>query len=136
MFEILWPKHAGRFDVILDNIKRHTMLMHGEVEMAHIAEADTARKVALQEYERAHESQDRQAFDSVVSSLNPTLYDKELERLSTDCSAGTGGWLTGHSVYTKWLDAADEHSRLFWIQGIPGAGTSFFQLNSLSLIYF
>lgn len=134
MFEILWPKYSGRFDVIIDNIKKHTMLMHDEVEMAHIAEADTARKLALQEYERAHESQDRQEFSSVISSLNPSLYDKELERLSADCSAGTGGWLAGHSPYMKWLDASDDSSRLFWVQGIPGAGTLSCQVYNFSLM--
>lgn len=134
MFEILWPKYAGKFDVILENIRKHTMLMHGEVEMAHIAEADTARKVALQEYERAHESQDRQAFDSVINSLNPLLYDKEFERLSTNCSPGTGAWLAGHSAYTEWRDANDDSSQLFWIQGIPGAGTLFRQMILHSLI--
>lgn len=98
------------------------MLMQGKVTLAHIIEVDEGRKLALQEYERAHESEDRRALDSVISSLNPVLYDKDLERLSSNCAVGTGHWLSGNSSYIKWRDAVDDSSRLFWIQGIPGAG--------------
>ncbi|KAK7698936.1 hypothetical protein SLS57_012494 [Botryosphaeria dothidea] len=125
VFEIIWPKYSGKLEVILENIKKHAMLMQGEVTLAHIIEVDEGRKLALQEYERAHESEDRRALDSVISSLNPVLYDKDLERLSSNCAVGTGHWLSGNSSYIKWRDAVDDSSRLFWIQGIPGAGKSY-----------
>lgn len=125
VFEIIWPKYSGKLEVILENIKKHAMLMQGEVTLAHIIEVDEGRKLALQEYERAHESEDRRALDSVTSSLNPVLYDKDLERLSSNCAVGTGHWLSGNSSYIKWRDAVDDSSRLFWIQGIPGAGKSY-----------
>jgi hypothetical protein len=122
-FQSLWPKYAGKLKVVQDNITKHTILMQGEVTLAEITEAHTARTRSLQEYERNHEFQQRQDFEMVLASLAPNLYDQELERLRGKCTIDSTSWLANHVQYQKWFDESDKSTRLLWLEGIPGAGS-------------
>ncbi|KAH6888169.1 hypothetical protein B0T10DRAFT_515086 [Thelonectria olida] len=125
LFESLWPRYAGKLKVVQDNITKHRMLMQGEVTIAEIAEAHSARTRSLEEYERSHEFQQRQDFDMVFASLAPNLYDEELERLKEKCVIDSASWLSSNPQFQQWFDASDDSIRLLWLEGIPGAGKTY-----------
>jgi len=104
------------------------MLMDGEVALENVAGAFAAHKRALEEYERQHDFQQRQDFEAVMGFLSPRLYNQDLERLKRDCNVQCGSWLQKHDLYCRWLDAADESTKLLCLQGIPGAGEIHYQI--------
>jgi len=122
-FESIWPRYAGKISLIRQNMERHRLLLDSEVNLAHITEAHTARLQAYKEYEQTHEFQQRQDFASIKSSLNPQLYDQELERISKDCIGETGQWLRTQDAFRAWSDPHDVVHRVLWLEGIPGAGS-------------
>jgi len=123
-FESLWPKSAGKISVIQNNIIRHKALMSNEVTLENVVQAYEARARAYQEYERTHRFQDQLNFEDAKAALMPHLYDGDLEKFGRECHTGSGQWLQEEETFRNWVDANDHSVRLFWLQGIPGAGTS------------
>jgi hypothetical protein len=121
-FESLWPKYGNKITIIMANIDRHAHLMIGEVTLTDIVKADEAREQAMEKYTRDEEFQRRQDFESVKQSLLPKLYDDELEEFSKRRCPHSGEWLESDDQFSRWLDPKDKSQRLFWLQGIPGAG--------------
>ena len=121
-FESLWPKYGNKIKVIMANIERHNNLMIGEVTLADIRKAHEAREQALKRYTRDEDFQRRQDFEAVKQGLRPKLYDDELEGYRRIHCPGTGEWLDSNDQFCRWLDPKNKSQRLFWLQGIPGAG--------------
>jgi hypothetical protein len=121
-FESLWPKYGNKITIIMANIDRHAHLMIGEVTLTDIVKAHEAREQAVEKYTRDEEFQRRQDFESVKQSLLPKLYDDELEEFSKRRCPHSGEWLESDDQFSRWLDPKDKSQRLFWLQGIPGAG--------------
>ncbi|KAF2138225.1 uncharacterized protein K452DRAFT_90147 [Aplosporella prunicola CBS 121167] len=124
-FESIWPKYFGKIQLIIENIEKHRNLMDSEVTLANIMEADAARLDAYRRYEQNQEFQQRQDFNTAKTSLSPALYDHELERIKRECSVQSGNWLETLEQFRSWLDPSKSTTRLFWLQGIPGAGKTF-----------
>jgi hypothetical protein len=61
----------------------------------------------------------------VRAAISPYLYDNDLEAFRRECQVESGQWLEEEDNFKKWSDPDDHSVRLFWLQGIPGAGTSF-----------
>lgn len=108
--------------MITENVKKHKVLMDDSITLAHVVEAHAARQRAFDEFERQHEFRQRQDFEAVKSSLNPVLYDRDLQRLKTRRVVRSGDWLLDHEEHKSWIDPSDKTTRLLWLQGIPGAG--------------
>jgi len=123
-FESLWPRSANRISGIQSNIIRHKALMNSEVTMESVVQAYEAREKAYQEYERTHQFQDWQNFEGVKAAISPYLYDNDLGAFRRECQVESGQWLEEEDNFKKWSDPNDRSVRLFWLQGIPGAGTS------------
>jgi hypothetical protein len=121
-FESLWPKYGNKITIIMANIDRHTHLMIGEVTLTDIVKAQEAREQAMEKYIRDEEFQRRQDFESVKQSLLPKLYDDELESFRKRRFPRSGEWLESDDQFSGWLDPKNKSQRLFWLQGIPGAG--------------
>jgi hypothetical protein len=121
-FESLWPLYAGKFFVIRQNMERHRLLLDNQATLSHITEAHAARVRAYREYEDTYEFQQRQDFATVKSSLNPQLYDDELERLRVTCTVESGKWLKRKESFSLWSDTNNLLDRLLWLEGIPGSG--------------
>jgi hypothetical protein len=121
-FESLWPQYAGKFSVIRQNMERHRLLLDNQATLSHITEAHAARVRAYREHEDAYEFQQRQDFATVKSSLNPQLYDDELERLRVTCTVEAGEWLKRKEFFSLWSDPNNLLDRLLWLEGIPGSG--------------
>jgi hypothetical protein len=122
-FESLWPRSANKISAIQNNIIRHKALMNSEVTLENVVQAYEARERAYREYERTHQFQDWQNFEDVKLALIPHLYDGDLEKFGRECQIGSGQWLQEEDRFKIWADAKDHSVRLFWLQGIPGAGT-------------
>lgn len=122
--------------MITEHIEQHRILMDGSITLAHFVEAHAARQRALEEFERQHEFRQSQDLEVVKSSLNPALYDRDLQRLKTCRIVGSGQWLLGQKEYNSWIDASDKTTRLLWIQGIPGAGKLFKCLSSTGIHHY
>jgi hypothetical protein len=123
-FESMWPRSANKISVIQSNIIRHKALINSEVTLESVVQAYEAREKAYQEYERTHQFQDWQNFESVRAAISPYLYDNDLEAFRRECQVKSGQWLEEEDNFKKWSDPNDHSVRLFWLRGIPGAGTS------------
>lgn len=130
-FESLWPKSAGRIQVITENIEKHRILMDGSITLAHIIEAHAARQRAFEEFDRQHDFRQRQDLEAAKYSLSPVLYDRDLQRLKACRVVRSGEWLLDQEQYINWIDPSDKKSRLLWLQGIPGAGEPYVCCHSL-----
>jgi hypothetical protein len=98
--------------------------MNSEVTLENVVQAYEARERAYQEYERTHQFQDRQNFEDAKVALSPHLYDADLEKFGRECPIESGEWLQKEDSFKNWANANHCSVRLFWLQGIPGAGTS------------
>jgi len=123
-FESLSPRSANKISVIQTDLTRHKALINSEVPLASVIQAYEAREKAYQEYERMHQFQDWQNFEGVRVALSPYLYDNDLEAFRKECQVESGQWLEEEDDFKKWSDPNDHSVRLFWLQGIPGAGKS------------
>lgn len=120
----MWPKQRDKIQVVLSHIERHTFLLRNETRMEHIREEHEARLRALDHFEKSERSYRKQEYSAIKESISPKFYDDELYRIRNQICEGTGKWLMRDLTFGKWLKATDETSKLVWLQGIPGAGTS------------
>ena len=125
-FDALWPKYAEKLKVVLDNIDHHNRLMSVKTTLIDLREAREARNRALAEFELNRESREKQGFETCRAGLSPILYDKDLVRLLDDCTKGTCGWLWTDGSFQRWLNNKSKGSSVFWLSGMPGAGSCFF----------
>ena len=123
LFEALWPKHRDKIKVVTTNIKQHTHLMRREVQFNHLQEAHEARCRSLEHFESTKKVQQRQEYQAIKTDISPRSYDANLNWLQGRTCKETGGWLLKDPDFAKWLDFSQHSARLFWLQGIPGAGT-------------
>lgn len=121
-FDSIWPRYAGKTNVIRQNIGRHRLLIDREVTQPYIAQAMSARLQEYKIYEESHKTQYQQKFVSIKSSLELISYDKELEDLTQNCMKNSGQWLTDSDQFLEWSGSPVKMKRVLWIQGIPGAG--------------
>ena len=98
--------------------------MDGEVTLAHITEAHSARISAEERHEKDQERDERMEFQLIQNSIRPHFYDSDLERLRQHCSVQAGDWLENDDVFATWQDVNDQSVPVFWLTGIPGAGMS------------
>jgi hypothetical protein len=96
--------------------------MNSEVTLESIIRADEDRRRVFDAHERMQDHQDWQDFEAARSGLDPYLYDADLERLANECQPDAGQWLEEDDSFKKWSDPNDNSARVFWLQGIPGAG--------------
>jgi hypothetical protein len=98
------------------------MLMTGSVTIHEIARSYAARTRAFHEMEDDRNSEDSLNFQAVMMYLSPYFYEAELHKFQTDYSLESGKWLNENNDFKCWLDPDDLTVRIFWLQGIPGAG--------------
>ena len=96
--------------------------MRKEVELEHIREAHGLRLMALDHFKNAERSHRLQQYQAIKADINPRTYDDKLNWYHGRVCKGTGKWLFADSTFKRWLDQADQTTRVLWIQGIPGAG--------------
>jgi hypothetical protein len=100
----------------------HKTLLSNEATLASMMQAQIDRENSLKTYENQYEFQMRQDFEAAMSSLNPRLYDKDLDRCKRQMNPESGNWLNNNQSFKAWLDQTDKSTQVLWLQGIPGAG--------------
>lgn len=122
MFEMFWPSHRDRIQVVVKHMASHRDLMRKEVRMEEIRRADEMRNRELQHFVQTEENNIAQEYASHRAHLAPKSYDADLYRFSEAVCNGTGKWLFRDQSFQNWLVGKDKAKPILWLRGIPGAG--------------
>ena len=108
--------------VVMSHIERHKTLMRNEVRLEHIREEHEARVRSFEHFERTEKHHRQQEYNAIRADISPTCYNSKLDWILGRAYEGTGNWLLRHDTFVNWLDTANHSTKIFWLQGIPGAG--------------
>ncbi|KAG5768598.1 hypothetical protein H9Q72_003910 [Fusarium xylarioides] len=122
MFEILWPRHKDRIQVVVKHMGSHRDLFRKEVRMEEIRRADEMRNRELQHFVQTEDNNIAQEYASHRAHLAPKSYDADLYRFSEAVCNGTGKWLFRDQSFQDWLTGIEKAKPILWLRGIPGAG--------------
>ncbi|KAG9503428.1 hypothetical protein J7337_006273 [Fusarium musae] len=131
MFEMLWPRHKDRIQVVVKHMASHRDLFRREVRMEEIRRADEMRNRELQHFVQTEENSIAQEYASHRAHLAPKNYDADLYRFSESVCNGTGKWLFRNESFQNWLAGKDKAKPILWLRGIPGAGEPLVLLQSM-----
>ncbi|KAI9708610.1 MAG: hypothetical protein M1820_003828 [Bogoriella megaspora] len=124
-FESMWPRLNNKIKIVVEHIKRVTLLLRTEVNLEHIQAEYQVRLRALEHFERTEKSHMRQEFASIKADISPMSYEDTLYHIQHRVLKGTGTWLLKEPHFVKWLDSSSSGTKLLWFQGIPGAGKTY-----------
>ncbi|KAF5627128.1 Nacht domain protein [Fusarium sp. NRRL 52700] len=122
MFEMFWPSHKERIQVVVKHMASHRDLIRREVRMEEIRRADEMRNRELQHFVQTEKNNIAQEYASLRAQLSPKSYDADLYRFSEAVCNGTGKWLFRDQSFQNWLAGIEKAKRILWLRGIPGAG--------------
>ncbi|KAK1758999.1 hypothetical protein QBC47DRAFT_449676 [Echria macrotheca] len=125
ILEPFWPSIRSKVEKIQENIEHHKSLMTVSVTLEDISRAQRARKLALEECERAQKFREQQSFGALRNEMRPVVYHEKLRDILERTSEQSGAWLGKHNDFLKWLDPIDRTARCLWLHGIPGAGKTY-----------
>ncbi|KAI3340581.1 hypothetical protein F4824DRAFT_487048 [Ustulina deusta] len=129
-----WGRFQGRFDNILDDLKRHEDQLDREANAYNIIEAKKLRE-SLQEWRqeslakasRDEEEQHTRQLQAICSWLrvNDTDQPVILDQISSEASRhpGTCSWILAQPTIACWL-SNQSNNPFVWLQGNPGCGKS------------
>ncbi|KAK3297275.1 uncharacterized protein B0H64DRAFT_391813 [Chaetomium fimeti] len=123
--EPFWPGVRAKVDKIREHMQSHKALMTEAVTLEDIVRAQTARNLALAEYDHAQKFRDYQEFRAVRDEVNPETRYEKLDDILRKTTKGSGTWLDQEKAFMNWLNPVDRTVRCFWLCGIPGAGKTF-----------
>ncbi|KAF5699854.1 hypothetical protein FGLOB1_11149 [Fusarium globosum] len=103
VFEMFWPSHKDRIQVIVRHMASHRDLIRKEVRMEEIRRADEMRNRELQHFVQTEEDHIAQEFASHRAHISPKSYDADLYHFSETVCDGTGKWLFRHQSFQNWL---------------------------------
>ncbi|KAF5668760.1 Nacht domain-containing protein [Fusarium denticulatum] len=122
MFEMLWPSHRDKIQVVVKHMASHRDLFRKEVRMEEIRRADEMGNRELQHFVQTEENNIAQEYASHRAHLAPKSYDGDLYRFSEAVCHGTGKWLFRDQSFQNWLAGKEKAKPILWLRGIPGAG--------------
>ncbi|RBA21148.1 hypothetical protein FPRO05_07462 [Fusarium proliferatum] len=122
MFEMFWPSHRDRIQVVVKHMTSHRDLIRKEVRMEEIRRADEMRNRELQHIVQTEENHIAQEFASHRAHISPKSYDADLYHFSEAVCNGTGKWLFRDQSFQNWLAGKERAKPILWLRGIPGAG--------------
>ncbi|TGJ82679.1 hypothetical protein E0Z10_g6084 [Xylaria hypoxylon] len=129
-----WGRFQGRFDGILDDLKRHEDQLDREANAYNIIEAKNMRE-SLQQWReesiakthQAEEEQNTRQLQAICSWLRANDTDQPVifDQISSEVSKypGTCAWILTQPTLACWLRNQSEDS-FIWLQGNPGCGKS------------
>ncbi|KAL7754599.1 hypothetical protein ACKLNR_002808 [Fusarium oxysporum f. sp. zingiberi] len=122
LFEMFWPSHRDRIQVVVKHMASHRDLIRKEVRMEDIRRADELRNRELQHFVQTEENNIAQEYASHRAHISPKSYDGDLYRFSEAVCNGTGKWLFRDLSFQNWLAGKEKAKPILWLRGIPGAG--------------
>ncbi|KAI0876953.1 hypothetical protein GGS24DRAFT_512713 [Hypoxylon argillaceum] len=129
-----WGRFQGRFDNILDDLKRHEDQLDREANAYNIVEAKNMRE-NLQEWRqecldkasRDEEEQNTRQLQAICSWLRANETDQQVifDQVSSEASRhpGTCSWILTQATIACWLSNQTTNP-FVWLQGNPGCGKS------------
>jgi hypothetical protein len=135
IFLSLWKDFRGRFDSIVESLKKQRDFVDGEAISIGIVESKESRNRAQEEIQE-RQRKDRERLEDAekhtrishlqhsVAWLNvdETIQEAKLERISSRRHDKTCEWITKGTRMKAWLKN-DVQNVLLWLNGKPGAGT-------------
>ncbi|KAH6964634.1 hypothetical protein DER45DRAFT_610955 [Fusarium avenaceum] len=122
VFEMFWPSHRDRIQVVVKHMASHRDLIKKEVRMEEIRRADELRNRELLHFVQTEENNVAQEYASHRAQISPKNYDRDLYRFSESVCNGTGKWLFRDLSFQNWLANKERAKPILWLRGIPGAG--------------
>ncbi|KLO95487.1 Uncharacterized protein LW93_8027 [Fusarium fujikuroi] len=122
VFEMFWPSHRDKIQVVVRHMASHRDLIRKEVRMEEIRRADEMRDRELQHFIQTEENNIAQEHASHRAHISPKSYDGDLYRFSEALCDGTGKWLYKDTSFQRWLTGEEKSKPTLWLRGIPGAG--------------
>jgi hypothetical protein len=123
IIESFWPNVRSEITAIQENIADHEKVMTSHVTLEHVLRSHKERQRAIEEDERAEEARNRQYWKELRDECTPELYDTRYHDILAESLDDSGLWLDEGITFTNWLKSK-AGSRCFWLNGMPGAGTS------------
>lgn len=133
LFRASWKDFKTRFQGILENLRRHRDLLENQASLAHFEASQAARMAAESSTRAFEEALVKQQLTSVRDWLYSANIFNDQDRYSEIRShlVSYGQWLLKRRQMSTWMDPASSAIPLFWLHGIPGAGTSIVFLDHL-----
>ncbi|KAI1748344.1 hypothetical protein F4782DRAFT_534453 [Xylaria castorea] len=144
LFLTSWSRFQGRFDNILDDLKRHQDQLDREANAYNIAEAKNMRESlhewrqeSLAKANQEEREQNACQLQAVCSWLRVNDADQVViyDQVSAEASRypGTCSWVLTQATITDWL--SDQRNNTFvWLQGNPGCGKSVISTQIVSFL--
>ncbi|OTA59127.1 hypothetical protein K449DRAFT_466839 [Hypoxylon sp. EC38] len=123
--ESLWPNIRSSISKVQENMERHKAMMVMNVTLESILRAHQARRLMLEEHDRAQAFRDSQTYIAIRNELEPHDHDAELAKILHRSSVDSGRWLEKEPDFMRWLNTVDRTTRCIWLYGIPGSGKTF-----------
>jgi Cdc6-like AAA superfamily ATPase len=124
-FDVIWPGHQQKLDVVISNFQKHSNLLRNEVTVRDIKEAREARLRSSEHFSKTEAFQELQKYLGLKSRVSPSMYDNRLDWLRNRRTSGCATWLFQDEIFCEWLDASKSTIVWLWLQGIPGAGKTY-----------
>ncbi|KAH7253331.1 hypothetical protein B0J15DRAFT_447743 [Fusarium solani] len=124
-FDVIWPGHQQKLDVVISNFQKHSNLLRNEVTVRDIKEAREARLRSSEHFSKTEAFQELQKYLGLKSRVSPSMYDNRLDWLRNRRTSGCATWLFQDEKFCEWLDASKSTLVWLWLQGIPGAGKTY-----------
>lgn len=124
LFQATWKNFRTRFSGIIDNFRRHKILIESQASIVQFEQFERARAVAEEEFKtiRVNEDKRRQIVVRDWLGSASTEADQEYYASIRAPYPETGRWLLEKKQVQTWLDPNSSSIPYLWLTGIPGAG--------------
>ena len=114
------------FGGVIKNLERSKELLLQSANVAHFQDAQESRLIFSREFEAQLERTKNDRILTVINWLAPISCDIDHEELQRkrDEFPNTTRWIFKEPLMSRWLQSHGTFDAMFWIYGIPGAGTS------------
>lgn len=113
------------FGDVIKKLERSKELLLHTANIAHYHEAQESRLLFAQKFEAQQEQTRKDRMLTVIDWLSPTSYEVDHEELKQKRREfpDTASWIFRQDSLRHWLQSDGSSNTMFWICGIPGAGS-------------
>jgi hypothetical protein len=124
LFQATWKTFRTRFSGILDNLRRHKILIESQASLTQFEQFERARVIAEEEFRVMRDNEGKRRKIAVRDWLGAATSEVDQENCANVRVQypGTGRWLLQIRHVQAWLDSNSSSTPLLWLTGIPGAG--------------
>lgn len=124
-FKVTIHTFADMFGDVVKKLERSKELLLHSADIAHYQEAQEFRLRFAREFEAQLEETRKKRMLTVIDWLSPTSCDVDHEELQQkrDEFPDTTRWIFTQKSMRHWLQPDGKSNPIFWICGIPGAGS-------------